>query len=361
MYEISNETGIYCLECNKELGYLNPEKKSFYKNSSIKTQSAFSTRIHPKFGKKRQRCFDCAVTKFGSIKYRPNVHHSQFAGYLFDVKIDMSNVGVTLDIMINRYGEKEGKKRFDEYRAKQAYSNTLEYKRKKYGWDKTYFDEFNKSRAITLDNMVAKYGKTEGKKKYDEYRAKQAYSNTLEYFVDKFGYTLGKQEYNRVCNEKAMTLDNMIRIHGKIKGPEIYEKNMNNKNNGLYYSNISQELFKELDKTGNIESSYYGIKNHEFGINAIDRYYFYDYVIPDKRKIIEFNGDYWHANPKLYESHWQHPVSKKYAREIWMEDAKKIDIAINKGYNLFVVWETDYKKNPNEIIKQCVEFLLHEN
>lgn len=357
MYEISNGTGQYCLECSRELGYLDPSIKSFYKGGSIQTQSTFSDRLHPKFNKKRVRCFDCAVAKFGNLSFRPNVHHSDYAGYLFDVPVDKSKVGVTLENMIKRHGEVEGRKRFDEYRAKQAYSNTLEYKRQKHGWSEQQFFEYNKSRATTLENMIKRHGEAEGRKRFDEYRSRQAYTNTIDYFIEKYGYAEGKQKYDEVCAKKKITLENMIRVHGEVEGTERYRQLLDKRSSNLYFSKISQELFWLIDYPG----CYFGEKNYEIGINAGADYYVYDFTVPNRKKIIEFNGDYWHANPQIYESHWIHPVSGKSACEIWSRDSSKIDFARRMGYDVLIVWESTYVADKNRVVRKCKEFLQNES
>ena len=38
------------------------------------------------------------------------------------------------------------------------------------------------------------------------------------------------------------------------------------------------------------------------------------------------------------------------AKEIWDYDKMKIDLIINYGYNLEVIWETELKSNNNKII-----------
>jgi hypothetical protein len=38
------------------------------------------------------------------------------------------------------------------------------------------------------------------------------------------------------------------------------------------------------------------------------------------------------------------------AKEIWCYDKMKIDLIINYGYNLEVIWETELKSNNNKII-----------
>jgi G:T-mismatch repair DNA endonuclease (very short patch repair protein) len=39
------------------------------------------------------------------------------------------------------------------------------------------------------------------------------------------------------------------------------------------------------------------------------------------------------------------------AEDIWDYDKKKIDLIKNNGYNLEVVWENDYNKDPKLIYK----------
>ncbi len=85
---------------------------------------------------------------------------------------------------------------------------------------------------------------------------------------------------------------------------------------------------------------------------------FYDLTHAQTKKIIEFNGDYWHANPEKYSS--DQIVSMKggrSAQQIWEADAKKIAIAEQHGYQVKIVWESEYKKNPEHVIKDCIEWL----
>lgn len=78
----------------------------------------------------------------------------------------------TLKNMITKYGEDEGKKRWDIYRQKQAYTNSFEYKQEKYGWTLDDWETFNKSRGSIgekngnynssyYQSWVIKYGKDE--------------------------------------------------------------------------------------------------------------------------------------------------------------------------------------------------------
>jgi G:T-mismatch repair DNA endonuclease (very short patch repair protein) len=80
----------------------------------------------------------------------------------------------------------------------------------------------------------------------------------------------------------------------------------------------------------------------------------FDIYIPSLNLVIEYNGDYWHCNPNKYESSYFHEVKKKTAQQLWEYDKKKIDLLKEYGYNLEVVWESDYKKD-NTIIKKLIK------
>lgn len=79
--------------------------------------------------------------------------------------------------------------------------------------------------------------------------------------------------------------------------------------------------------------------------------YICDIFIPELNLIIEYNGDYWHCNPLKYKPKYHHKIKKMLAEDIWNYDKKKIDLIKNSGYNLEIVWETDFNKDPKLIYK----------
>jgi hypothetical protein len=79
-----------------------------------------------------------------------------------------------------------------------------------------------------------------------------------------------------------------------------------------------------------------------------------DIYLPELNLIIEYNGDYWHCNPKKYDENFFNKSKNKTAKEIWEYDKNKIDLIRGYGYNLEIVWESDLKQDPsiiNKIIK----------
>jgi G:T-mismatch repair DNA endonuclease (very short patch repair protein) len=75
----------------------------------------------------------------------------------------------------------------------------------------------------------------------------------------------------------------------------------------------------------------------------------YDIFVPDKMLIIEFNGDYWHMNPKKYLSSDYNKTAHMTADEIWNRDKNKKHIAIKNGYGICYIWEDDYKRAEDKI------------
>lgn len=107
-----------------------------------------------------------------------------------------SKRGTTLDKMIKKYGIEDGTSRWNIYCNRQKETNTLTYKREKYGWTDEEFDEYNKKRSVTLENQIALYGVEQGTIRYNEYVEKQRYSGcSLEYFKEKYGIDDGKKRY----------------------------------------------------------------------------------------------------------------------------------------------------------------------
>lgn len=86
----------------------------------------------------------------------------------------------------------------------------------------------------------------------------------------------------------------------------------------------------------------------------------YDFVDLNKKKLIEFHGDMYHGNPKKYTAEdFPHPFRKDIkAKEMWEKDERKIGLANEKGFEVFIVWESEYRYgNKQAVIDNCLKFL----
>lgn len=81
-----------------------------------------------------------------------------------------------------------------------------------------------------------------------------------------------------------------------------------------------------------------------------NKYFFPDIIIEDIKLIIEYFGDYWHANPYRYNS--KDIINNCIAQDIWNKDSERLGIFEKAGYHVYVIWESDFKKFKNEIFKE---------
>lgn len=70
----------------------------------------------------------------------------------------------------------------------------------------------------------------------------------------------------------------------------------------------------------------------------------YDFYAPSKNLIIEIDGDYWHANPLIYENK---VLNKTQSRNVKNDKFKDV-LAIGSGFLIERVWEYDLKNNYEE-------------
>ena len=274
-----------------------------------------------------------------------------------------SDKAVTLAKMTAYYGEVEGNIRWKTYCDKQSETNTFEYKHKKYGMTEEEFKAYNQSRAVTLKNCIKKHGEEEGTRIFKEYCIKQKDAGcSLSYFQEKYGEIEGKKKYLELNAQKVQTLENYIRKYGYEEGKIRYDEYLRT---GCTYSKIAMDMFKAI-----VDKLPAYIKYNPIHFGGSDNYgeyvivdkanyktYLIDFTIPIIHYCIEFNGDYWHCNPKLYEE--DETISfhgeSFFVKDIWEKDERKIDFIRSQGFECDIIWENDYKKDPDKIISECVE------
>ena len=98
------------------------------------------------------------------------------------------------------------------------------------------------------------------------------------------------------------------------------------------------------------------IPKKEKWINGGDIKCSYDFTHKEKRKIIEFNGDYWHCNPTMY-NETDIIRGGKTATEVWDYDKRKAKLANDKGYEVLVIWEREWNDSKTEALEKCMNFL----
>ena len=226
---------------------------------------------------------------------------------------------------------------------------------------KSIIKELRKVNAIKYSETI----KSDPKKYASKFPTK------VEYWVKK-GYTQkeAKKKISKIQNR--FSLNSCIEKYGKKKGEKVWKERQEKWQNSLIkngnikngYSKISQVLFNELLEYYDIKDRkyvFYHTKNQELVLKHKNGIFLYDFTDELQKKIIEYNRDQYHANPSIYEKndmpHPYHKTKDYTAESIWNKDREKISLAKNNGYDVIIIWDSEYKKNPKQIIEKCIEFL----
>lgn len=245
-------------------------------------------------------------------------------------------------------------------------SKTTEQERKERS---PFSKEFYKNNILTdkeIENILTQFREKSFKNR--------VLDTQIEYYLRQ-GYS--EKESKKLLKKRQTTFSKEICIqkYGQEKGIVIFNNRQNkwndsmNKNGNMKggFSIISQKLFFNLLEYYKIEKKiniYFATKNKEIKINGIDNILFlYDFTDLDQKKIIEYNGDLYHANPKIYENiDTPHPFRKNLtAEDIWKKDGEKLRIALLNGFQVLTIWDSEYKKDKENTIKKCLKFLNLNN
>jgi very-short-patch-repair endonuclease len=227
-------------------------------------------------------------------------------------------------------------------------------------------EEERKSRSPFSKNFI-KWESEEERNNFISNINKYKPNNTqLEYWIDK-GFSEEESKQKRKERQSTFNLDKCIKKYGETEGVRRFTERQNkwqesllkNGNLKLGFSKASQILFDEISIVTNRKYKY-ATNGGEFKISKVNGgIWIFDFTDEENKKIIEFNGDEYHANPiKFKENDYPHPFRKtKTSKEIWNKDAEKIKAAEDNGFKVLVVWDSEFKKNKKETIEKCLNFL----
>lgn len=72
--------------------------------------------------------------------------------------------------------------------------------------------------------------------------------------------------------------------------------------------------------------------------------FWFNYDLRIGKTLVEVNGDFWHANPRLGYVRSDELLSGWRVGEVWDKDLVKKQKAEEAGYKLVVLWENDTQK-----------------
>lgn len=290
------------------------------------------------------RCKECVGKKYPVIYKSKSLYAQKFAKYTqyaYGVSDeDFSQYtkvrqAITKDSMIKKYGEEKGLEKWNVYCQKQAITNTFEYKQEKYGMSEKEFKEFNKSRACTKELFIKRHGEEIGTKKWNEYCERQRYTNSLEYFIKTYGEKIGYEKY--------MSFDSQRVSFGGA-------------------SNAADIFFEELIQNNIFDGHEIYFNKHpmEYNVGGY-RLDFYDKTL---NLVIEFYGDFWHMNPRIYKIDDSIYIWGKetIAKNKWENDKSRLEyIQSTLKCKSIIIWESAIALNKNKTIEQIIDIINDKN
>lgn len=160
---------------------------------------------------------------------------------------------------------------------------------------------------------------------------------SLEICIEKYGEEEGTKRWQE-RQEKWMKSTKKSQLKGFSRVSQelfwnIFERLSDDKKTAVYFAQLDED--KNPDFSG---------ENHEYTIRASNSVLSPDFFDIETGRIIEFDGTYWHGKHLI-----------KYPNRIREEERDAL--LEQKGYTVLHVHETDYRKNPEQIVEHCLEFL----
>lgn len=208
-------------------------------------------------------------------------------------------------------------------------------KRRKEYWIKRGFTEQEAKEQVSIHQINSSPRRLEfwllkGKTLQEaEISVKEFQSITLEKLIIKYGETLGREKYEnwRIHeNRVKVARENLLNVGGGFSKESQELFNLINSN---YAGNVFYATFHRED----VER-----KNKEFVLKFEDGSWIRpDFIDIDKKKIIEYDGEYWH-NINGGDN----------------ERDKKIKAA---GYDILRITDVEFQNSPNGALTTCLKFL----
>ena len=199
---------------------------------------------------------------------------------------------------------------------------------------------------------------------------KDVNTTQIDYWLKK-GFSIEESKEKISQRQSTFTLEKCIEKYGEIEGLNIWNNRQINwvkeMKKTLLYRNYRKDFSKpEIELINEIinilklkdDDHYSGLNEQYFIYNNITKTFFtYDFVLKTQKKVIEFNGDYWHCNPLIYKEDFFNKNKQMFAKDIWKRDNEKIVSIQQRGYEVLVIWEKDYNNNKKQTIQDCIDFI----
>ena len=200
------------------------------------------------------------------------------------------------------------------------------------------------------------------KKKKNPHLYRGTLPSHTEYWV-KRGYSEAQAKRKVVEHQTTFSLKKCIDRYGEEDGRQRWKQRQDkwlttletNGTRGTDTSILANEFFKLL--LAEFPNAKCAITGGEKRVRCNGRTYSLDFFCDGK--IIEVNGDFWHANPKKYgaTSVLSFPGEKKLAEDIWKKDEQRLKDIASLGYSVCIIWEDDIVNDVSAAFTTAISFL----
>ena len=149
-----------------------------------------------------------------------------------------------------------------------------------------------------------------------------------------------EEEQQLQVNRANQALQSKLKTDKEFR-KKYYQNTYGNRKIG-FVSKGQQEVFELFEKDG-------------FEKEVIIESMSVDVCNENLKIAIEYNGDYWHCNPRTWKADQYNPSIKMFAKEKWTLDMKRVYYLKSLGYTVIVVWENDWKTNKESCLKRIYD------
>lgn len=218
---------------------------------------------------------------------------------------------------------------------------------KKYNEDlckKCIKEQENKRIAKLGSSILSSFSKEE-KIKYSSYAGKQSTikcpNNSGRFTTKRWDSMTKKEQMEQVMRANKA-------LHDKLNNDEDfrnkhYLKVFKNSRIG-FISKGHNELHEFLQQ--------YNFKQH-YVIDKLE----IDECCIEKKLVVEYNGDYYHCNPKKYNGEFYNKSIKMFCHDKWEKDRDRIWFLRRNGYKVFIVWEDEWYNNRALVKEKLIKFI----
>lgn len=219
--------------------------------------------------------------------------------------------------------------------------------------------------SIESKNKVSEIQKENAKKSILKTKPEYSHFNK-QYWIIKKGLS-EEDAVKRVSELQSILSFRSSKFKGKVRSNESKLKISNSmkKKIEIVGSGVWASHFGYFNGSSKIEREFFCYIKENINKNVEANFPIKNYIVDviSNKKIVEFYGDFWHANPNFYKvgECLKYDAFNTTAEKIWKKDKLRVDFLKSMGYDVLVIWENDWIKNKKECIDNIKKFYENDN